>query len=50
MYTQWVGSTDFPKTLRTFQDPKCQKCDTKKVHNLKFRHCLVVVAHDLKIP
>jgi len=47
MYTLWLGSTDFPKTLRSFQKPTCQKSDIKKFHNLKFRKCVGVVAHDL---
>ena len=50
MYTRLVGSTDFPKTLRPFQKPRCQKGDIKKVHSLKFRHFIGVVAHHLKVP
>jgi len=45
MYTLWLGSTNFPKSFRPFQKPKCQKSDIKEVHNLQFRHCLGVVAH-----
>jgi hypothetical protein len=39
-YTLWLGSTDFSKTLRPFQKPRCQKSDIKRVHNLKFKHCV----------
>jgi len=33
-----------------FKKPTCQKSDIKEVHNLKFRRCVGVVTHDLKIP
>ena len=49
IYTLWLGSTDIPKTSRPFQKPRCQKRYIKEVHNLKFRHCIGVVAHNLKI-
>ena len=45
-----AGSTDFPKHLKPFQKPRCQKSDKKEVHNLKFRYCVGVVAHNLKVP
>ena len=45
MYTLWLRSTNFPKSFRPFQKPRCQKSDIKEVHNLKFRHCLGVEAH-----
>jgi hypothetical protein len=49
MYTLWLGSTNFPRTLRPFQKPGCQKSDKKDVHNLNFRHCQGVLVHVLKI-
>jgi hypothetical protein len=45
MYTQWLGSTDFPKTLKPFQKPRCQRSGIKEVHNLNFRHCLGVLPY-----
>jgi hypothetical protein len=50
MCTLWLGSSNFPKSFRPFQKPRSQKSNIKEVHKLKFRHCLCVVAHDLKIP
>ena len=50
MYTLRLGSTNFPKTFRPFQKPRCQKSDIREVHIMKFRHCLDIVGHDLKIP
>ena len=44
MYTLRLGSTNFPKSFTPFQKPRCQKSDTKEVHNMKLRHCLGVVA------
>jgi len=49
MYTLWLGSTDIPKTSRPFKKPRCQKRHIKEVRNLKFRHCIGVVAQNLKI-
>ena len=45
MYTLWLGSTNFAKSFRPFQKPRCQKSDIKEVHYLKFRHGLRVAAH-----
>jgi len=45
MYTLWMGSTNFTKTLRQFQKPRRQKCDIKGVHNLTCRHCLGLEVH-----
>ena len=47
MYTLWLTSTDFLKTLRPSQKLRCQKCDIKGIHNLKFRHWLGVAAHKI---
>jgi hypothetical protein len=45
-----AGATNFAKPLRPFQKHWIQKSDMKQVQNLKYRHSLGVVAHDLKIP
>ena len=50
LYTLRLGSAIFPKSFRPFQKPRSQKSNIKEVHSLKFRHCLCVVAHDLRIP
>jgi len=44
MYTLSLGSTNFPKSFRPFQKPRCQKSYTEEVHKLKCRHCLGVEA------
>jgi hypothetical protein len=44
MFTLWLGSTNFPKTVQLFLKPRCQNSDINEVHNLKFRQCLGVVA------
>ena len=49
-YTLWWRSANFPKSLRPFKKPTCQQSDIKKLHNLKFRQCVGVVAHNLKVP
>ena len=47
MYTLWLGSTHFPKTLKLFKKPRCQSSDTQDVHNLNFRHRLGVAARQI---
>ena len=49
MHTLWLGPQIFLKPLKPFQKPRCSKSDINEVH-LKFRHCMGVVAHNLKIP
>jgi len=49
IYTLWMGSTNFTKTLRHSQKRSCQKSDIKGVHNLRSRLSLCVVAHTFKI-
>ena len=48
----WITCTHYGWGPQIFQHPsghlkktRCQKIDIKEVHNLKFRHCLGVVAH-----
>ena len=44
MYTLWLGFTNFPKTLKPFKKPRCQKSEIQEVNNLNFTHCLGVLA------
>ena len=46
MHTLWLGSTKFPKPLKSFQKPRCQKSDIQEVHPID--GCCST--QDLKIP
>jgi hypothetical protein len=45
-----AGGHMFSKNIQAISKTWCQKSDIKKVHKMKLRHSVGVVAHDLKVP